>query len=218
MTLTWMLVCQTIPHKRHSLDDKPDAGKMIQYETITQAVQGDRASCERLARASLPVLYRYFVGAWKLSGEEAEELAQDTFMEVWSCLHRFEGKAWRSWLLTIARRVAWKKLKGKPPEKYVSDTMEEDVLGQIASDSPSQEERLVEADQFAILRELLPQLRPEYQEILHFHYMEELSTQELAMTMDIPKGTAKTWLQRARAELKEKWLQRMRTQQARSRV
>jgi len=57
-----------------------------------------------------------------------------------------------------------------------------------------------------VIHGLIAELRLEYRELLHLYYLEELSTDEISTSMDIPLGTVKIWLYRARNELKQKWI------------
>ena len=178
-------------------------------ELIKLACQGDVASCNRLAKSFFKILYRYFINAWRLSAQEAEEMTQDTFIEVWSSLKSFEGKSWRSWLMTIARRVAWKTLRAKPPTPlYASPEEESHAEDTFALENPvpTQEDIIARQQEYQVIHGLIAELRLEYRELLHLYYLEELSTDEISTSMDIPLGTVKIWLYRARNELKQKWI------------
>ena len=185
----------------------------IEESLIVKAKQGSQDASARLARLFIPILYRYFLRAWRVSRLEAEELTQDTFVEIWSGLRSCDGQAWRGWVMTIARRVAWKKFRAKTPPIHYGGSEEDESFLQTPHPSPNQEQLLLFRDQYDKLRELLPKLRDEYQEILHFYYMEELTTTELAQAMGLPHGTAKTWLQRARRELRKLWQKENKTLQ-----
>lgn len=181
---------------------------MLHRSVITRALKGERASCEALARHCLPILHRYFTKTWKASKSDVEELVQDTFVELWKGLSLFRGAAIEPWLLTIARRIAWKRFNNKAPSPLSLDdkeTGEEEAHLPFPSSSPNQEELIITKDRYQKLVEMFSRLRTEYREVLHLYYTETLTVEELAHVLEIPEGTARTWLQRARKELHRQW-------------
>jgi RNA polymerase sigma-70 factor (ECF subfamily) len=179
---------------------------MNQKALLEDALRGKRAACDRLARMYIPITFRYFRQAWRVTPSEAEELTQETFAEAWSSLKYCRGTQVKAWFLTIARRVAWKKFKTQAPKAFVSkDSEDDDPIAELPSTQASQEELVLMKAQFEQLRELFVHLRPEFREVLYLYYLEELTVEELAHSLEVPMGTAKTWLQRARANLKQEW-------------
>ena len=179
---------------------------MNQQALLTQALAGKRSACDRIARLYIPITFRYFRQAWRVTQQEAEDLTQETFAEAWSSLKYCRGGQLKAWFLTIARRVAWKTFKSRDPFAVMEYTAEDDdPITSLPNHHASQEDMLAMKDQFEQLRDLFIHLRPEFREVLYLHYLEELSVEELAQSLEVPLGTAKTWLQRARKELKKQW-------------
>lgn len=179
---------------------------MNQQTLIAEALAGKRSACDRIARMYLPIVYRYFRQAWRVTQQEAEELTQETFAEAWSSLKHCRGGQLKAWLLTIARRVAWKTFQASRPVTLSAyQNEEDDPIKDLPSPRSSQEDMVAMKQQFEKIRGLFDKLRPEFREVLYLHYLEELSVEDLARSLEVPLGTAKTWLQRARKDLKKQW-------------
>lgn len=173
---------------------------------IKRALRGDTLACDTFARRCLPMLYRYFTKTWKASQTEVDELIQDTFVAVWGSLHYLKSETFEPWVLTIARRIAWKYYKATPSFKRNienKETENQDIS--LSCLQRSQEELVIAKDQFDQLLCIFDTLRTEYKEVLQLYYLEDFSVEELSQAMEIPLGTAKTWLQRARKELYQQW-------------
>ncbi len=128
--------------------------------------------------------------------QDAEDAAQETFVRVLKNLHRWDpGRDFEPWLLAIAGnrcRTALSTRKRRP----VSDGMVE----QLPDDAPDERaaQHLDEEVQLA-----LATVRDEYRQAFVLFHEHELSYAEIAESMNIPLGTVKTWVHRARKELIE---------------
>ena len=133
----------------------------------------------------------------------AEDLAQDTFISAFQNLDTFQGNAkFSTWLLGIARNKVMNDINraGKRRSQMISD--------EILQKYPSAEDTPLEAaqkqEQFGILKESLEQLDADLKGLLVAVSMEGLSYEEVAQMQQIPVGTVKSKLYRARRLLKEK--------------
>lgn len=133
----------------------------------------------------------------------AEDLAQDTFLAAFQNLSTFQGNAkFSTWLLGIARNKVMNDINraGKRRSQMVSD----DVLQKHQSSQDSPLEVAEKKEHFTILKEALEQLEPDLREVLVAVSMEGLSYEAVAQLQQIPVGTVKSKLYRARMTLKEK--------------
>jgi RNA polymerase sigma factor (sigma-70 family) len=71
----------------------------------------------------------------------------------------------------------------------------------IQSDLPDPEERLINAQETAVLREIVSQLKPRYRKLIELRYFKEYSYEEIAAEMNLPIGTVKARLFRAKSLL-----------------
>ena len=141
------------------------------------------------------------------SRQEADELYQDTFLKTVEVLERIEPDSNpKSYLLSIAVRI-WKNKRRKYAWRNRIASMEnltEEKQVSIRGESCSPEERYIEKEQAMMLRSRINELGDKYRIPIYLYYMEELSIQEIAKALKLPKGTVKSRLFRARALLKEK--------------
>lgn len=121
----------------------------------------------------------------------AEEVSQDCFLKIWLALDGYDGRASLStWIYTIARNTA---LTHRRAESYRAAQ----PLGP-AADRASQQ--LPPAELLDIGR-LISRLPEEQQEAVRLFYLQERSVEDVAAMMDVPEGTVKSYLFRARRSL-----------------
>lgn len=175
---------------------------------IERSQKGDRGAFDELIVRHQDRAYKY---AFRLTGnsEEACDVVGDAFVRVYSALKNFKGQsAFSTWLYRILTNCFLdlrKKEKSRQTTSLeaVLQTPEGDVTRQIEdpdrdpyeeAERNSREDRVVAA---------VAQL-PEYQRsmITMFH-VEMLSYEEIAEALDLPIGTVKSRLNRARLSLRE---------------
>jgi RNA polymerase sigma-70 factor (ECF subfamily) len=128
----------------------------------------------------------------------AEDAAQEAFLRVWKALPNFRGdSALSTWIYAIARNCSLSLIESR--RARAADSIEEPGVRLrldnrlAAASAPSRALFDVAA--------LVAQLRPQYRQVLRLYYMEERSYVEVAALLDLPLGTVKTTLHRARLEL-----------------
>jgi RNA polymerase sigma-70 factor (ECF subfamily) len=130
---------------------------------------------------------------------QAEDVTQDVFMRVWRALPGYAGQASLStWMYAITRNACLSELRKK--RALVSIDMDQDDYdAEIASLSTS------DADDSATtsVAQLLDQLPERYRQAVTLFYMEDKSYEQTAATLDLPLGTVKALLHRARKRLIE---------------
>lgn len=138
---------------------------------------------------------------------EADELYQDTFLKTVEMLERIQSEDNpKSYLLSVAVRL-WKNKKRKYAwrNRIASvETLTEEKQDCIRGETCSPEEQIIEKEQAVILRKRIDELGDRYSIPIYLYYMEELSVQEIAKALKLPKGTVKSRLFRARELLRKK--------------
>jgi RNA polymerase sigma-70 factor, ECF subfamily len=117
---------------------------------------------------------------------QAEDAAQETFVRVWKGLGKFRGESSIStWIFTIARRTCLDALKARKRTMSLERVVEKPRFERDGLD--------VEA--------LLQQLPERAREAVILFYLQDRSYAEVARTLDVPMGTVKTLLFRARRQM-----------------
>ncbi|HEY3381562.1 MAG TPA: sigma-70 family RNA polymerase sigma factor [Vicinamibacterales bacterium] len=137
----------------------------------------------------------------------AEDLAQETFLKVFSRLSTFDPQfKFSNWILRIAHNRAIDAMRRRGPAEVSldePDPAEQARMSQILVD-PTSDAAPRRAEQHDLARALdkaLARLRPEYREVVVLRYHEDLGYEEIARVTGLPQGTVKSYLHRARAEM-----------------
>ncbi|MFN0018231.1 MAG: RNA polymerase sigma factor [Pirellulaceae bacterium] len=126
--------------------------------------------------------------------QDAEDVAQETFVRVLKNLHRWDaGRDFEPWLLAIAGnrcRTALSTRKRRPPAEILPDQVSDGLPDMQAAKNLAEEVTLA-----------LTGIRDDYRQAFVLFHEQELSYGEIAEAMNVPLGTVKTWVHRARREL-----------------
>jgi len=143
--------------------------------------------------------------------ERAEDLSQDTFIKVLNALHRYDPSyKFSSWIFKIAHNTALDHLRKKEPDTLSLDgsphaetasDIEASTVS-VASDARNPEDYAAHQELSGTLERAVAQLRPEYRTAIVLCHMEGRPYEEIAEIMDVPLGTVKTYIHRARLELR----------------
>jgi RNA polymerase sigma-70 factor (ECF subfamily) len=151
--------------------------------------------------------------AYRITGdyEEACETVQEAFLSAFKAIKKFRGEAaFSTWLTGITvnhARNRLKKMRSHSHHEGVSiDDPIETETGQIFYDHPSQEEPIIEQlekkELQAKVQECIGTLDDEFREVLVLRDIQEFSYDEIHAILNIPEGTIKSRLFRAREALK----------------
>jgi len=137
--------------------------------------------------------------------DEANEVAQETFLAAWQGLPSFRGDSrFSTWLYRIAYNCCLKQLEVRKREKALQASIQEEQLWQQENcDSQVSAELEVRGSQ-ALVREYLSQLPAKYRIVLVLRHLQDMTYEEMAEILMVPIGTIKTHLFRARHLLKER--------------
>jgi RNA polymerase sigma-70 factor (ECF subfamily) len=165
-------------------------------ELLSRIAQGDQiAMAEFYRRHSRVVLAQILlvVGERPLS----EEILQDTMLAIWSGASSFRGESRiRTWVIAIARRKARDRMRGHRL-RLVNDAH----MSGRASPDPGPEHVALERAEVAEVATAIRALTPVHREVLGLAFGAGLSLPEVAELLEIPLGTVKSRLIRARAAL-----------------
>jgi RNA polymerase sigma-70 factor (ECF subfamily) len=175
----------------------PDA---IEQRLIERLVARDERAFNELVRA---YERRVFALVLRMIGNhaEAEDLAQEVFVQVFKAIGSFRGD---SKLSTWVYRIAVNLCKNRSELEAVADRI---PLGQAGNANVGQIERPDEAvagkQVEQIVQRAILAIEPDFRECLVLRDVEELSYEEIGEITGLPPGTVKSRIHRARAMLRE---------------
>lgn len=172
-------------------------------DLVRRTAEGDEHAYARLVQVYLPPVYR-FLRRLLNSSEDAEDLAQETFLELYK--HRLELRRDAHvlpYLFTIARRKAISLMRWRKVRRFlrpISSYQEEDLTKVEHTPRDHTHDKGMEEH----LNRALGQLKPEKRSVLILRFFEGLSYQEIAEVMQKPENTVKSIAFRAEQELRAK--------------
>lgn len=153
---------------------------------------------ESNVKVHLPVLYRV-AKRMGCTNEEAEDVVQTTVIKAFKAWESFDGEHLRSWLIRILRNERLMNLRSRESKNTSlddSDTFE-------IADKPFWEPLSHKIQAEHLLRELdaLPEI---YKLTIHLCDVEELTYEDASQVLDVPVGTIRSRLFRARGMLRDR--------------
>ncbi|MBI4514090.1 MAG: sigma-70 family RNA polymerase sigma factor [Gemmatimonadetes bacterium] len=187
-----------------------DTPRLDDRELVAQARSGDEAALRELIRRfERPVFSLIF--RLVRHRETAEDLAQEAFVKAFQNLDRFDPRyKVSSWIFKIAhnhaidhlrrRRVDTLSIHGSPYALDAEEARESELA--VAAPGASPEAAYEARELGSAIEQAIGRLRPAYRTAVLLRHVEGRAYEEIAEIMDLPIGTVKTYLHRARAELK----------------
>ena len=165
--------------------------------------EGYRLLVERYQKPVLSLIRRIVRDAsW------AEDLAQEAFVKAFRALDTFQQqRKFSSWLFKIAHNTALDALRRKRIDTVpleTSDPDRGDLLDLLPGDDLDTPESALRSRGLAVaIQTAIGRLRPDYRSAVELRFLQGLAYEEIAGIMDLPLGTVKTHLHRARKALME---------------
>lgn len=139
-----------------------------------------------------------------LKREDAEELSQEIFLKIFENLHRYDGSyPLLAWVVSLARNLCidrYRRRKRERSFRFVSDEAVAPLLK--STDDPAAE--AVRRERTKLLFWALGEIPEDLAEILVLRDLDGLAYEEIGKALDLPDGTVKSRLFRARAEVARK--------------
>jgi RNA polymerase sigma-70 factor, ECF subfamily len=170
-------------------------------EIIRECLEGRQGAWETLMNTYAK---RVFNMAYQFCGnrEEAEDLTQDIFLKLHHSLSKFDfQKNFTAWLLTLSKNYLIDEYRRTKWERTQRDEFDERVLAQSALSGP--EDNLARKETQALIWEGLNRLSSEMRMAVILRDLQGRSYEEMAEILDLPLGTVKSRVNRARLALAE---------------
>ena len=190
-------------------------GRVSEEALVAQLQRGDRAAFGELVHRYQDRVYTLCL-RWIGSPTVAEEVAQDVFLALFRALPGFRGE---SKLSTFVFRIAVNHCKNRRVyarrrHESAHDALEPDpdrahAPPQLSDGSPDAEAGVFRSEAGRLVQEALGLLDESTRQIILLRDVEDLPYEDIAEILDLPRGTVKSRLHRARAELARTLAQRL---------
>lgn len=129
----------------------------------------------------------------------AEDIAQEAFIRAFDKLSQYNTDfAFSTWLYKIAHNIAFNQHRTRRP---VDDIAELETS--LADDSPSLAEVTDREFSRQAVRQAITALPEAYRQVIILYYWDNFNYEEIASIMERPVGTIRTWLHRAKQQLRK---------------
>ncbi len=178
-------------------------------QLVIESIEGKQASFAELVNRHISGVYN-FAYRYVRDADDAEDMAQETFVRAWKNLKKFDtSKNLKTWLFTIAKNASLDMLKKKRPMAFSKINEAESELESFLAPYVASGELPENAVDQKLLKgnidEALAKLPPAYRAVLALRYNEHLKFREIAEVLREPIDTVKSKHRRGLALLKNIW-------------
>lgn len=174
---------------------------------IEQILLGDERAFARLMSRYKDTIY-FIVLKMVVNKTDAEDLTLEIFFKAFRSIDSYNPSyAFSTWLFKIAQNATIDFIR-KRRNNLISidyDTEDESSINEHTLQSPvlNPEETLIKEQEEVLVKELILKMKPKYRQLIELRYFKEYAYEEIAGELNLPIGTVKTQLFRAKAALGE---------------
>ncbi len=195
-----------IRHEKRRMES--ETAKQFDHDLFRRVQDGDMVAFNELVAKYRDRLMNV-IGRMIPSQEESEDIVQETFLRVYQHRQSFDFKhCFSTWLYTIALNLARNELRKRKKYKFV------DIFDMQNAEIEIAVEAKVPTNLGPVLDEVISALPDKYKTAFVLRDIEEMPYEEVAKVLDVPLGTVKSRVNRARLMLREKLQPRMEEQNA----
>jgi len=187
--------------------DKPSqqATSAIDQTLLARVAKGDHQAFSQLYDHSSTLLFTLAV---RILGnhEEAAELLQDVYLEVWRKVSRYDvGRGTPvAWLVTLTKSRAIDRLRARAARGYqATNSLEAGTAAQVTDIGPNPFESKADQELRIAVETAVAELPQAQQQAIELAYYEGLSHTEIAARLNQPLGTVKTRIKLGMSKLRE---------------
>lgn len=169
-------------------------------ELVAGGLAGDGAAFDALHSAHAARIKAYFLRSG-FRENDADDLTQDAFLLAFKALHTFDAArgGFGVWIAKIARNLARKEFRGRPPLPHFDPMLADEVLA--AGGNPSDPPELRE--EIAALAECVDALEPEFADVIRLRYVEARTTRGIAEVIGLSESSVRLRLTNAARVLEQ---------------
>ena len=180
--------------------DSLSSKAQLDVELVQQAINGNQRAYAELLDRYRDAIY-YMLLKMVNNAADADDLTIEAFGKAFKNIRQYTANfAFSTWLFKIASNNAIdfmrkKKLNNVSIDETLRTT---DAVPNIRSEQPTPEESLISEQKILMLRSIVAKLKPRYRKLVELRYFYEYSYEEISEEMELPIGTVKAQLFRAR--------------------
>jgi RNA polymerase sigma-70 factor (ECF subfamily) len=171
------------------------------YELVIQAMEGDQKAYAELLGRYRDAIY-FMLLKMVNNSSDAEDLTIEAFGKAFKNINQYTPNyAFSTWLFKIATNNCIDFIRKKKLNNISLDQTgahEDSVPMTIPTDTPDPEENLISQQKVVLLRSIVAKLKPRYRKLIELRYFHEFSYEEISEELELPIGTVKAQLFRAR--------------------
>lgn len=173
------------------------------YKLIKRAMKdGDQTAFSELLSFYRDSLY-FMMLKMTNNPYDAEDLTIEAFGKAFKSLNQYTPEyAFSTWLFKIATNncidFMRKKNKGVQARNNEAEEIAHQLPSQLHTDELDPEEQFIKDQKIDLMHELVSKLKPHYKKLIELRYFKEYSYEEIVDEMNLPLGTVKAQLFRAR--------------------
>lgn len=191
--------------------ERLDLASATDQEIVALAVEGKESAYRELIRRYERPVFSLVLRMVR-DRQLAEDLSQETFIKALNAIASYRPEyKFSSWIFKIANNAAIDHLRRRELNTLSIDgspnaTSAEDIEATALQVGDKSETPLAELEARELgtaIERAIGQLRPEYRSCIMLRHVEGLAYEEIAQLLDLPLGTVKTYIHRARHELRD---------------
>ena len=172
-------------------------------DLVAKAKEGDQNAFSKLMARYRDSIF-FMVLKMVHNRDDAEDLTIEAFGKAFNSINNYSADyAFSTWLFKIATNnsidfIRKKRLQTTSLDQTSTTDDGETTPIAVKDHSPDPEETVIKDQRAAKIREAIEQLSPKYRSLIELRYLDELSYEEIAEKLDLPLGTVKAQLFRAK--------------------
>lgn len=187
---------------------KASSNALEDLDLVEQAKENKPKAFEKLLSKYQKSVY-YMLLKMVNNADDADDLTQEAFAKAFNSLHKFDSRyAFSTWLFRIATNNAIDYIRKKRVQTVSIDTSYENDEGDsmtfdIKDSDLNPDELMLKKQRKEYLKKAVARLPAKYKQLVELRYFQELSYDEVATELELPLGTVKAQLFRARELLSQ---------------
>lgn len=167
---------------------------------ISMALEGDSVAFEQLFDRYRNSIHQIYTQRMEGFSDQANDLLQETFIKVYLNLDSYDSRyTFGQWVYTIARNTFIDYARKHKDQMSVDSYTVEGAAS--LSSSPTPEQKMIDEQSRRRIEFFMSQMSDRYRLLIELRFFKEYSYEEIASELNLPMGTVKTQIHRAREQL-----------------